>query len=54
MMVTVPGAFPILGPVAVAALLNADLGWVIFFGIIAGVPATAVGGILYGKYIATS
>jgi Gnt-I system low-affinity gluconate transporter len=43
---------PTPGPVAVAALLNADLGWVIFFGIVAGVPATAVGGILYGKYIA--
>ncbi len=43
---------PTPGPVAVAALLNADLGWVILFGVIAGIPATAVGGILYGKYIA--
>ncbi len=43
---------PTPGPVAVAALLNADLGWVILIGLIAGVPATAIGGIAYGKYIA--
>ena len=42
---------PTPGPVAVAALLGADLGWVILFGLIAGVPAMVVGGILFGKYI---
>lgn len=43
---------PTPGPVAVAGLLGADLGWVILFGLIAGIPATIVGGIFFGKYIA--
>lgn len=42
---------PTPGPVAVAALIGADLGWVIFFGFIAGVPATLAGGIYFGRYI---
>ncbi len=41
---------PTPGPVAVAGLLGADLGWVIAFGVIAGVPATIVGGIWFGRY----
>lgn len=43
---------PTPGPVAVAALLGADLGWVILFGFLAGVPATIVGGLFFGRYIA--
>ena len=43
---------PTPGPVAVASLLNADLGWVIFFGLVAGIPATIIGGIFFGTYIA--
>jgi len=43
---------PTPGPVAVAGLLGADLGWVIAFGFVAGVPAVIVGGIIYGRYIA--
>ncbi|MBD2256269.1 gluconate:H+ symporter [Pseudanabaena sp. FACHB-2040] len=43
---------PTPGPVAVAGLLGADLGWVILFGLIAGVPAMIVGGIFFGRYIA--
>lgn len=42
---------PTPGPVAVAALIGADLGWVIFVGIIAGVPATIAGGVVWGRYI---
>lgn len=42
---------PTPGPVAVAGLLGADLGWVIALGILAGIPATLVGGIWYGRYI---
>ena len=42
---------PTPGPVAVASILEADLGWVIFFGVIAGIPATAIGGVYFGKYI---
>ncbi len=42
---------PTPGPVMVAGLLGADLGRVILFGVIAGVPATLVGGILFGRFI---
>jgi len=43
---------PTPGPVAVAGLLGADLGWVILFGLIAGIPAMIIGGIFYGRFIA--
>lgn len=43
---------PTPGPIAVAELLHADLGWVILFGIIAGIPATIVAGPLFAKYLA--
>ncbi|PIG94616.1 gluconate:H+ symporter [Gloeocapsopsis sp. IPPAS B-1203] len=42
---------PTPGPVAVASLINADLGWVILFGAIAGLPAMVIGGVFFGKYI---
>lgn len=42
---------PTPGPVAVASLLGADLGWVILFGILAGFPAMVIGGIFFGRYI---
>ena len=35
---------PTPGPIAVADLLKADLGWVIFFGVIAGFPAMIIAG----------
>lgn len=43
---------PTPGPVAVAGLLGADLGWVILFGVIAAIPATLIGGIFFGRRIA--
>ena len=43
---------PTPGPVAVASLLDADLGWVILFGTAAGVPATILGGVFFGRHIA--
>ena len=43
---------PTPGPVAVADILNADLGWVILVGFIVGVPTAIVSGPLFGKYIA--
>jgi H+/gluconate symporter-like permease len=43
---------PTPGPVAVASLIGADLGWVILFGAIAGLIAMVVGGIIFGRYIA--
>lgn len=42
---------PTPGPVAVASILGADLGWVILFGLLAGLPAMAIGGVWFGKYI---
>ncbi len=42
---------PTPGPVAVASLIGADLGWVIFFGLMGGVPAAAVGGVFFGRFI---
>lgn len=42
---------PTPGPVAVAQLVNADLGKVILFGIIAGIPAAICAGPIWGKYI---
>lgn len=42
---------PTPGPVSVAQLLNADLGKVILFGIIVGLPAAAVAGPMFAKYI---
>ncbi|MFK8103811.1 MAG: GntP family permease [Saprospiraceae bacterium] len=43
---------PTPGPVAVADILKADLGWVILFGALAGIPAAIVSGPLFAKYIA--
>lgn len=42
---------PTPGPVAVADILNADLGWVILFGIIASLPAAIVGGPIFTSYL---
>ncbi|WP_088105787.1 gluconate:H+ symporter [Halalkalibacter urbisdiaboli] len=42
---------PTPGPMAAANLLGAELGWVILFGIIAGIPAMAVAGPLFAKFI---
>ncbi len=43
---------PTPGPVAVAEILKADLGWVIMFGIIVGLPTAIVAGPVFGKIIA--
>ena len=42
---------PTPGPVAVAEILNAPLGWMIFLGIIVGLPASVVAGPVFGNYI---
>ncbi|HEY4552022.1 MAG TPA: gluconate:H+ symporter [Bacillaceae bacterium] len=42
---------PTPGPIAVAELIGAELGWVILFGAIAGLPAMIIAGPLFGKYI---
>ncbi|KGI86353.1 gluconate:H+ symporter [Exiguobacterium sp. s28] len=43
---------PTPGPIAVANLIGAELGWVILFGVIAGIPAAILAGPVFGKYIA--
>lgn len=42
---------PTPGPVAAASIIGADLGWVILWGVLAGIPAVIVGGVLFGKFI---
>ena len=42
---------PTPGPIAVADIIKADLGWVIFFGFIVGLPTTIIAGLIFGKYI---
>ncbi|WP_109437499.1 GntP family permease [Aquimarina sp. AU119] len=43
---------PTPGPVAVADILGANLGWVIILGFITGIPAAIVSGPIFAKYIA--
>jgi Gnt-I system low-affinity gluconate transporter len=42
---------PTPGPVAVADIINAQLGWVILLGIILGFPTAVIAGPIWGKYI---
>ena len=42
---------PTPGPVVTARIIGADLGWVLFFGLIIGIPVTFIAGPLFGKYI---
>ncbi len=42
---------PTPGPVAVADIINVQLGWVILFGVILGVPTAIIAGPIWGNYI---
>ncbi len=42
---------PTPGPVAVADIINVQLGWVILLGIILGFPTAIIAGPIWGKYI---
>lgn len=42
---------PTPGPVAVAEVMGLDLGWMIIFGMITGIPTAIIAGPLFGKYI---
>lgn len=44
---------PTPGPIAVAELLDADLGWVILVGIIVGLPTAVIAGPIFGKWISS-
>jgi Gnt-I system low-affinity gluconate transporter len=43
---------PTPGPIAVADILGADLGWVILFGFFAGLPAAILAGPVYARFLA--
>jgi Gnt-I system low-affinity gluconate transporter len=43
---------PTPGPIAVAGLIGADLGWVMLFGVLIGLPAAVIAGPVYARYIA--
>ena len=42
---------PTPGPIAVADILGADLGWIILFGFVIGIPTAIIAGPLFGSYI---
>lgn len=42
---------PTPGPIATAGVMNADLGLVILFGVICGLPAMAIAGPVFGRWI---
>ena len=42
---------PTPGPVAVADIIGANLGWVILVGVFAGIPSVIISGIIFGKRI---
>lgn len=42
---------PTPGPIAVAEIIDADLGWIILFGFIIGIPAAILAGPVFGRYI---
>jgi Gnt-I system low-affinity gluconate transporter len=42
---------PTPGPVAVAEIINVQLGWVILFGVILGFPVAILAGPVWGRYI---
>ncbi|MBP7503870.1 MAG: gluconate transporter [Prolixibacteraceae bacterium] len=42
---------PTPGPVAVADIINVQLGWVILFGLLLGIPTTILAGPVWGRYI---
>jgi Gnt-I system low-affinity gluconate transporter len=43
---------PTPGPIAVAGLIGADLGWVMLFGVAIGLPAAVIAGPIYARLIA--
>ena len=42
---------PTPGPVAVAGNMGADIGWFIVYGALIALPASLIGGVLYGKFL---
>ncbi|MGL6200766.1 MAG: GntP family permease [Lachnospiraceae bacterium] len=42
---------PTPGPVAVAGTMGANIGWFLLYSIIVSLPATIMGGVVYGKFL---
>ncbi|MFW5754735.1 MAG: GntP family permease [Marinilabiliaceae bacterium] len=42
---------PTPGPVAVAEIIGANLGWVILFGLFASIPSAIIGGPMFARYV---
>ncbi|WP_080876001.1 GntP family permease [Oceanobacillus timonensis] len=42
---------PTPGPIAASSIIGADLGWVILFGVLVGVPAMILAGPMFGSFI---
>ena len=42
---------PTPGPTAVAGIVGANIAWFIFYSLIVSLPASLIGGVLYGKYL---
>lgn len=42
---------PTPGPMAVAKILEVDLGWVVLFGLLTGLPVAIIAGPFFGRYI---
>jgi Gnt-I system low-affinity gluconate transporter len=42
---------PTPGPLAVAEIIGAPLGWIVIIGIVVGIPTAVISGIIYGKYL---
>lgn len=42
---------PTPGPVALAEIIDASLGWMIIFGVIVGLPCSIIAGPIFGRYI---
>ena len=42
---------PTPGPIAVADIIDVDLGWVILMGFIAGIPTALIAGLWFGRHI---
>lgn len=43
---------PTPGPTAVANILGVDLGWVVLFGVLVGLPTAVIAGPVFGRFIA--
>ncbi len=42
---------PTPGPLAVAEIIGAPLGWIVLVGMVAGIPAAYLSGIVYGRFL---